>query len=114
MLGMIDPCEVAGNLDSFYTAHLGGGVTETFFCELSVGAAFGLLLADCSQVLLKVHPDRRIEFLRAVYRVQGHLCRRGSPCSKPLVGPEPFGLGFATTEEFVDTGEFHDVHEPET
>jgi hypothetical protein len=105
---------IIGDLDSFCTARLGSGVKDVFFCELSVGAAFGLSLRDDRQVLLKVHPpDRTLRFLEAVYRMQQHLYARGFPCPEPICGPLPFARGLATVEAFVDEGKVADAHEPE-
>lgn len=113
ILGTADPGEVFRRLDAFCEEHLGSGVGEVLFCELSVGAAFGLRLTDGRRIFLKAHPpDRPPEFLRAVRRVQGHLFGRGFPCPRPVVDPAPFGLGLATVDEFVDEGEHVDAHEP--
>ncbi|MDP8949366.1 MAG: phosphotransferase, partial [Actinomycetota bacterium] len=114
ILGTADPRRVSEELASFCTARLGSAVEEIFFCELSVGAAFGLRLRDGRRVMLKAHlPDRTLRFLEAVYRVQHHLFARGFPCPAPITGPLPFGHGFATVESFVDEGKFADAHEPE-
>ena len=113
ILGTADPGEVFRRLDAFCEEHLGLGVGEVLFCELSVGAAFGLRLTDGRRIFLKAHPpDRPPEFLRAVRTVQGHLFGRGFPCPRPVVDPAPFGLGLATVDEFVDEGEHVDAHEP--
>jgi hypothetical protein len=113
ILGTADPEEIAARLHVFCEEHLRSRPKEIFFCELSVGAAFGLCLQDGGRVFLKAHkPDRPAEFLEAVRRVQGHLFERGFPCPRPLAGPASFGPGFATTEEFVDDGEQVDAHEP--
>ena len=113
ILGTANPEEVATRLDAFCEEHLGSGLKECFFCELSVGAAFGLRLQDGRRVFLKAHkPDRSAEFLEAVGRVQGHLFERGFPCPRPLAGPAYFGPGLATAEEFEDEGEHVDAHEP--
>ncbi|MDQ5812902.1 MAG: phosphotransferase [Actinomycetota bacterium] len=114
ILGTADEVRIVGDLHSFCTARLGSGVKGDFFCELSVGAAFGLRLYDDRRVLLKVHPpDRTSPFLETVYRVQRHLYAREFPCPEPICGPLPFARGLATVEVFVDEGEFADAHEPE-
>ncbi len=114
ILGTADEAPIVGDLDSFCTARLGSGVKDAFFCELSVGAAFGLRLYDYRRVLLKVHPpDRASPFLKAVFRVQHHLYARGFACPEPICGPLPFARGLATVEAFVDEGKFADAHEPE-
>jgi hypothetical protein len=114
ILATADDVRIVRDLDSFCTARLGSGVKDIFFCELSVGAAFGLSLRDDRQVLLKAHPpDRTLRFLEAVYRMQQHLYARGFPCPEPICGPLPFARGLATVEAFVDEGKFADAHEPE-
>jgi hypothetical protein len=45
--------------------------------------------------------------------VQDHLALKSFPCPRPLLGPEPFGIGFATVDEFVAVGEHRNAHEPE-
>lgn len=86
---------------------------RVLFCEISVGAAFGLLLRDGRRAFLKANPPaRRPDFLRAVHRTQGHLARCGFPCPRPLVGPEPLFLGHAMIDEYVDAGSFRDAHNP--
>ena len=113
ILSTADPEEIAARLHVFCEEQLRSRLKEVFFCELSVGAAFGLRLHDGRQVLVKAHkPDRSAQFLEAVHRVQGHLFERGFPCPRPLAGPASFEPGLATTEEFVDEGEQVDAHEP--
>jgi hypothetical protein len=113
ILGTDDPRRISENLDAFCVAGLGSAIEETFFCELSVGAAFGLRLRDGRRIMLKAHPpDRTPRFLDAVYQVQRRLYERGFPCPAPITDPLPFGHGFATVEAFVDEGEFADAHRP--
>jgi hypothetical protein len=113
ILGTADPAEIAGRLDTFCKGHLGSRLDKVFFCELSVGAAFGLRLNDGRWVFLKAHPpDRPHEFLGAVCRVQRHLFEQGFPAPRPLTGPASFGAGLATVDEFVDEGEHGDAHDP--
>jgi hypothetical protein len=114
ILGTADPRRIFEELTSFCAVRLGSGVEETFYCALSVGAAFGLRLRDGRRIMLKAHlPDRTFPFLEAVYRVQRHLFAQGFPCPAPITGPLPFGHGFATVESFVDEGEHADAHQPE-
>ncbi len=114
ILGTANAVRIIGDLDSFCTARLGSGVKEVFFCELSVGAAFGLWLRDDRRVLLKAHPpDRTLRFLQAVCKVQHHLYAQGFPCPEPVAGPLPFGRGLTTVEAFIDDGENVDAHQPE-
>ncbi len=112
ILGTVDPEQIIGTLDAFCAARLGSKVEEALFCELSVGATFGLRLGNGRRVMLKAHqPDRTAYFLEAVCRVQRHLYERGFPCPEPIAGPLPLGRGFATVEAFVDDGERMDAHE---
>ena len=114
ILGTADPAEVLSNLDAFCKKHLGSEVDEVLFFNLSVGAAFGLLLNDGRRIFLKVHPpERPSEYLKAVHRVQNYLYRRNFPCPEPLLGPRPFSVGLATVDEFLDKGEVSDGHDPE-
>lgn len=113
ILGTDDPGEVTRRLNFFCETCLGSGMAEVLFCELSVGATFGLRLGDGRRVFLKAHPPNRPhEFLRAVHRVQGHLFERGFPAPGPLAGPAPFGPGLATVDEFMDEGKHGDAHDP--
>ena len=59
ILGTSDPGRVRRELDSFCAWNLGSGLDRTLFCELSVGAAFGLLLRDGRKVFLKANPPDR-------------------------------------------------------
>jgi Phosphotransferase enzyme family len=113
ILGTDDPGEITRRLNVFCETCLGSAMAEVLFCELSVGASFGLRLGDGRRVFLKAYPpDRPRQFLRAVRRVQGYLFERGFPAPRPLAGPAHFGPGLATVDEFVDEGEHADAHDP--
>ncbi len=113
ILGTADPDEVRRNLDVFCNRHFGSAVEEVLLFYLSTGASFGLLLGNGHRIFLKAHPpERPAEYLEAVHRVQGHLHRRNFPCPEPLAGPLPFGIGFATVDEFLDVGGVPDGHDP--
>jgi len=94
---------------------LGSPAEEVLFCDVSIGAAFGLRLGDARRVVLKAHrPDRDPDLLACVHQMQLHLSDRGFPCPRPVLGPESFGAeGLATVDELDDAGEFADAHEPE-
>ena len=80
---------------------------DCFAFEVSVGALFGLRLADGSRVALKIHVQRDRRELEAVQRVQAHLFERGFPC------PEPLGVrARASLERWIDDGSYRDAHEP--
>jgi hypothetical protein len=73
---------------------------------VSVGALFGLQLADGSRIALKIHVEDAPDYLEAVQRLQAHLYRQGFPC------PRPLGVrGRATLEEWRDEGVYRDAHE---
>ncbi|MDP9410902.1 MAG: phosphotransferase [Actinomycetota bacterium] len=114
VLGTADPGRIASSLKGFCSSMLGSPVEDVLFCEVSIGAAFGLRLSDARRVVLKAHPpDQAPDFLASVHRVQLHLSDRGFPCPRPVLGPTFFGAGLATVDELVDAGEFADAHEPE-
>ena len=114
VLGTADPARIALSLQGFCSSMLGSQIEEVLFCDVSIGAAFGLRLGDARRVVLKAHrPDRAPDLLACVHRVQLHLADRGFPCPKPVLGPAPFGAGLATVDRLVAVGEFADAHEPE-
>jgi hypothetical protein len=80
---------------------------DCFEFKVSVGALFGLRLADGSRIALKLHRGRDADSLEVVQRVQRHLYREGFPC------PQPLGVrGRATLERWYDEGVNRDAHEP--
>ncbi|MBA2783728.1 MAG: hypothetical protein H0T74_12570 [Rubrobacteraceae bacterium] len=96
VLGTADPGRIALSLDGFCSSMLGSPVEEVLFCDISIGAAFGLRLGNARQVVLRAHrPDRDPDLLASVYRMQLHLSDRGFPCPRPVLGPAPFGAGLA-------------------
>lgn len=113
ILGTTDGTRIFRQIRGFCAA---GGLPapdRVFLFEISVGAAFGLLLEDGSSVMLKAHPaERDTAFLEAACRVQRHLYRKGFPCPRPILGPAPLDKGYAVAEEFVDRGERADAHKP--
>lgn len=113
MFGTADAAGVAGRLDAFCARNLGSAAREVLFCELSVGAAFGLRLLDDRRVLVKAHRSAlSLRFLRAVHAAHSHLARSGFPCPLPVAPPAPFGDGFATVEELVEAGAYADARDP--
>lgn len=114
VLGTAEPQRIGLSLEGFCSCMLGSSVEEVLFCDVSIGAAFGLRLGNARRVVLKAHrPDRDPGFLSCVHRVRLHLADRGFPCPRPVLGPAPFGAGLATVDQLVDAGEFADAHEPE-
>lgn len=57
ILGHADPEKLSDYLNSFCSIHLGSGVVECIHCGFSVGAAFGLVLADGRRVFLKINKN---------------------------------------------------------
>src|SRR5436190_2096159 len=90
------------------------GAERCFFVDASIGALFGIELADGGQVALKVHQARVSEAdLDAMQSVQRHLVDVGFPCPRPVVPPTPFLGRIATGEEWRDEGESVDVVDDE-
>lgn len=113
ILGNTDAESILANLEALCETSLSSGLKEMLFCNLGVGATFGLRLSDGCRITLKAHPPgRSSNFLQAVQRVQGHLLRRGFPAPRPILDPVPFGNGVATVDEFLDEGEAADGHDP--
>jgi hypothetical protein len=107
------PANIAAALERFCARSLSSRIAHAEFFEAGVGSAHGVLLADGSRVVIKLHrPDRSIAFLRAAQAVQRVLAESGFPCPRPLVGPEPLGAGLASAESLLDEGEYADAHEP--
>ena len=115
VFGTTDAAEIRRRLDAFCERRLGSPPVRYFHCSVSVGAAFGVALADGRRVAVKVHrPERGIAFLRAAHRVQRHVAASGFPAPTPLVEPSPVPPGVATAEEWVDEGEPGDARDPAT
>ena len=113
IFGTGDAVEIAWQVNVFCTAHLSVSVADFLFYESSQGAVFGMQLSDGRRVVLKAHqPDRPLDFLSAMYKVQHYLADHDYPCPRPLLGPAPIGYGHATVEELIDTGVYADAHDP--
>lgn len=110
ILGTTDPGAIAAALDGFCRARLGSGVGEVTYCTFSVGAGFGLALADGRRVFLKAWgPSADPAGLDAVHTVQAALAERGFPAPGVLVRPVPFMAGLASVMEWMDRGAQEDV-----
>ena len=81
---------------------------DCFAFEVGIGARFGVVLRDGRRIALKIHtPKTDAAYLQAVQRVQAHLVQHSFPC------PTPLGVrARASLEEWVDTGEYRDAHDP--
>lgn len=113
ILGGDDPAEVARRAADWVLTHDGRAVRALLSCELSVGAAIGLVLDDGRKVMLKVlAPGTPLEYVHAMRRVQSHVSAAGFPCPPPLAGPGPFGRSLAVLDEFLDAGKWSDGHDP--
>jgi hypothetical protein len=83
------------------------GAVSCFFFTVSVGAVFGVELADGSRAALKLHQPHIGEAeLRAMQRVQTHLFESAFPCPQPLFEPTPLLNGLATAEEWRSDGDY--------
>ena len=81
---------------------------EIFFFGASVGALFGVRRRDGSRAAIKVNKLFGDEsYYVDVQELQARLAAGGYPAPRPLRR-----LGTATVDEWVDTGEFRDAHEP--
>ena len=113
VFGTTDPHEIASLIDTFCQKQLGTAIADYLLYESSVGAVCGVRLVDGRRVVVKVHqPSCPLAFLQAVVRIQHYLVDHGYPCTKPLLDPRPLAHGIATTEEFVDEGEYHQAYDP--
>ena len=114
ILGTDDGDAIAARVDEHCRAVMGGaGVASVDFVELSVGAAFGLTLADGRRVFLKAwSPATPAALLRDAHTVQAFLAARGFPCPGVLAGPRPFGDGHAAILEHMDDGDRADANDP--
>jgi hypothetical protein len=93
-------------------AHLGSDVAGARFAGKSVGAVFGLVLADGAAVVLKLLPPTFAgSELRAIERCVAQLVAVGFPMPRPLGPLFPAGAGWAGFSELVD-GSVLDAHEP--
>lgn len=104
---------IFADLDAFCELRLSSGLEEVLFCNLGVGATFGLRLRDGRRITIKAHPpERSKDFLHAVHEVQKHLHRLGFPSPEPVLDSVPFGNSVATVDELLDAGEFADGRDP--
>jgi hypothetical protein len=113
VFGTTDPQKIASLIDAFCKDELGAHVADFLFYASSIGAVCGVSLVDGRRIVVKVHQfSRSLDFLKAVVRVQRYLISNGYPCTKPLLDPRPLALSIATTEEFVDEGEYREAYDP--
>ena len=104
--------ELVAWIDELCRERLGSDVVGARFTSKSVGAVFGLVLADRSEVVLKLFPPLFAESeLRAIERCTTDFVAAGIPMPRPL-GPlfQTNGV-WAAFSELVD-GLVLDAHEP--
>jgi hypothetical protein len=100
IVGTADPRVVEAELERL-------GAVSCFFFTVSVGALFGVVLADGSRAAMKLHQAHiPAAELRAMQRVQMHLSDSAFPCPRPLLEPEPLLNGLATAEEWRADGDY--------
>jgi hypothetical protein len=113
VFGSDEPRAIAETIDDFCRRELGGGVRRALFHQSSIGAVCGVELGDGRRVVIKGHqPERAVEWLREVVRVQMHLASRGLYATTVVAGPVPLGRGHAIVEAFADGGAPCDAHQP--
>jgi hypothetical protein len=84
------------------------------FHQSSIGSVTAVALADGRRLVIKAHqPDRPIELLKEIARVQSYLAARGVFAPTIVAGPLPLERGHAIVETYVDAGETADAHRPE-
>ena len=113
LFGTIQAEEVAAIIDTFCQHTRGSAIADCYFYEVSLGIVAGLRLKDGQCIVIKglINP-RPPTYLQAVVRVQRYLRSQNYPCTEPIGGPLPLGLGQAMLEALDDRGEFHDAHDP--
>ena len=114
IFGTDNPQQIAGSIDAFCRKELGSGVKCAAFHQSSIGSVTGVELEDARRVVIKAHqPERTVDWLREVVRVQRHLASRGLYATTVLAGPAPLARGHAIVEVFVDAGSAESGHEAE-
>lgn len=104
VLGTLDADEIRARVHELVPE-----TAEIFEFTASVGAVFGVQLQDGSRIALKVHKRFQDDaYFAAVQLLQSALADAGFPAPRPL-GRRPL----ATLEEWLDTGEYRNAHEPE-
>jgi hypothetical protein len=111
--GCREPAALARELDLCCRQLLQVGTRAGLFYQSSVGAVLGVELEDGRRVVLKAYqPDRSVERLREVVRLQRELSARRCLAPDVLAGPAPLARGQVVIEEYVHGGHTRDGHEP--
>lgn len=104
--------ELAAWIGELCRERLGSDVAGARFAHKSVGAVFGLVLADGAAVVLKLFPPTfDVSELRAIERCIGELVGAGFPMPRPLGPMFQAGTVWAAFSELVD-GRVLDAHDP--
>jgi hypothetical protein len=113
IFGTDDARTIAGAIDAFCRRELGSAVADGLWHRSSIGAVSGLILDDGRRVVIKGHqPERRVEWLREVVRVQAFLASHGRYATTVFAGPAPLGRGLAVIEALIDVGQTTNAHAP--
>jgi hypothetical protein len=113
IFGHAEPACMAREFERCAEALLGTRVSAGLFYRASIGAVAGVELADGRRAVLEAHqPDRSLQRLAEVVRLQGQLAQQG--CFAPAVwaGPAPLAKGHVVVERYVQQGTTRDGHEP--
>jgi hypothetical protein len=97
--GTDDPETVRNQVDTFLVRHLRAGIRDIEFTKVGTGIVLGVVAVDGQRLVVKIHPPgTNTPYLRAIQDVQMHLAVQGYPAPKPVLDPQPFGVGVATVE----------------
>ena len=119
--GTGDAEQLAGSIESFCVERFGSGVSACRFARLSMGASFGLRLANGRDIFLKISGLRSetsgnrgfaVEELRAVSRLRQILHDTKYPCPAVILHPAVYRGAIYTVDEFADVGTQKDAHDP--
>ncbi|MBM3673673.1 MAG: hypothetical protein FJW88_01790 [Actinobacteria bacterium] len=113
LFGTAEPDAIAGAVDAWCLAHLGGAIEAYEFFEASSGSVHGVRLTDGRSVVVKGHrASVRRDYLDAVASVQGALATDGFPAPRPLVPATPCGSGHLAAEVMLRCRGGADGHHP--
>jgi hypothetical protein len=109
-----DASFIAETLNEFCLRSLGSPVARGLFHQSSIGSVTGVVLDDGRSVVIKAHqPDRSLQVLAEVVRMQSYLAERRLLATEVIAGPLPIGRGHAIVERFTEVGSKADAHRPE-
>ena len=111
ILGSDDDTVIEPAISTFCRDILGQSVARVRYTSFSVGAGFGLVLADGQSVFLKVWPPATsLASLESVHVVQNALATQGFPAPRVLVTPRAFMAGNGVVMEWCERGTQLDAH----